>query len=247
MLCRRAILVPSGNAIRDFGVFTQPLAGADPAGVRKVGDAAPAGMRENECTVVRAAGRLAHRAAHLHRTCGAPQVQVSRSSRPLGSRQDAPMHRHDILLYVGDSRDVVKRILSTHCTGNVEGSALRLAVAEARGYPIAREKRPSGSTRIRIAVPGPRQAEHEISAFIRSCAWRYVLCATYEEAHDFQWYAIDRLRPQLNKERKPWMAAKASRHAQLLESLLAQPAAPCTDLDRRKSGPGVYLLSRGGV
>jgi len=157
------------------------------------------------------------------------------------------MQCRDILLYIGDSRDVVKRILSTHCTGNVEGSALRLAVAEALGYPIVREKRPSGWTRTRIAIPGSRQAEHEISAFIQSCVWRYVLCATYEEAHDFQWYAIDKLRPKLNKDRKPWIAAKASRYAQLLESLLAQPPTPCTDLDRRKSGPGVYLLSRGRI
>jgi hypothetical protein len=29
VLCRRAILASSGNAIRDFGVFTQPLAGSD--------------------------------------------------------------------------------------------------------------------------------------------------------------------------------------------------------------------------
>ena len=47
--------------------------------------ALPAELRENESSVGRAAGQLAHRAAHLHRTCGAPQVQVSRSSRPLGS------------------------------------------------------------------------------------------------------------------------------------------------------------------
>ena len=36
----------------------QQLAAADPAGVRKVGDGLPAGMRENEWTVARAAGQL---------------------------------------------------------------------------------------------------------------------------------------------------------------------------------------------
>ena len=50
----------------------------------KLGRALPAELRENESTDTRAAGPLAHRAAHLHRTCGAPQVQVLRSSRPLG-------------------------------------------------------------------------------------------------------------------------------------------------------------------
>ncbi len=29
------------------------------------------------------------------------------------------------IIYVGDSRDVVKRILTNHCKGNVEASALR--------------------------------------------------------------------------------------------------------------------------
>jgi hypothetical protein len=36
----------------------QHLAAADPAGVRKVGDAVPARVRENEWTVARAAGQL---------------------------------------------------------------------------------------------------------------------------------------------------------------------------------------------
>ena len=45
----------------------QQLAAADPAGVRKVGDALAAKSRENESTVARAAGQL--------------------SSRPLGSKQ----------------------------------------------------------------------------------------------------------------------------------------------------------------
>jgi hypothetical protein len=48
----------SGNAIGEFGVFTQPLAGADLAGVRKVGRLLPAELRENGWTVARAAGQL---------------------------------------------------------------------------------------------------------------------------------------------------------------------------------------------
>ena len=43
----RAVPAGSGNATRDFGVFPQALADADPAGVRKVGDAMPAELREN--------------------------------------------------------------------------------------------------------------------------------------------------------------------------------------------------------
>ena len=37
----------SGNAIGEFRVFTQPLAEADPAGVRKVGGVLPVELREN--------------------------------------------------------------------------------------------------------------------------------------------------------------------------------------------------------
>lgn len=41
VLCRRAILASSGNAIRDFGVFTQPLAGADRASCGAIGNQCP--------------------------------------------------------------------------------------------------------------------------------------------------------------------------------------------------------------
>jgi hypothetical protein len=51
----------SGNAIGEFGVFTQALAAADPAGVRKVGDTWPAELRKNEWAVARAAGLLSWR------------------------------------------------------------------------------------------------------------------------------------------------------------------------------------------
>ncbi len=148
-------------------------------------------------------------------------------------------------LYVGDSSDVVNRILGTHCTGNVEGSALRLAVAQKLGFPITRMKRTSGTTKIRIGLPDPRAAELRVSNFIRSCVWRYVLCHQYGEAHDFQWYAIDNLRPELNKRRRQWVAHNAARYAQLLEALLEAPPRRADQLDRTQSGPGVYLLTSG--
>jgi hypothetical protein len=151
------------------------------------------------------------------------------------------MHRSP--LYVGDSRDVVNRILDTHCTGNVEGSALRLAVAEMLGYPIARTRRSSGTTKIRIAVPAPGEAELTISAFVRSGLWQYIVCSEYPEAHDFQWYAIENLRPILNKKHRGWIASNALRYSQLLDSLLAGSPTRASDLDRSRSGPGVYLLS----
>ena len=47
-----------------------------------------------------------------------------------------------VIIYVGDSHDVTKRIGTNHCSGNVEASPLRKAVAEAMGYPLKHTKRP---------------------------------------------------------------------------------------------------------
>jgi len=46
-----------------------------------------------------------------------------------------------MIIYVGDSKDVIKRIRTNHCKGNVEASALRKYVAEALGYRIKITKR----------------------------------------------------------------------------------------------------------
>ena len=53
MLCRRAILASSGNAIRDFRVFAQPLAEADPAGWGIGWGGWPAGLRDNQGEIAR--------------------------------------------------------------------------------------------------------------------------------------------------------------------------------------------------
>ena len=39
-----------------------------------------------------------------------------------------------LCIYVGDSSNVMSRLLTNHCAGNVEGSAFREAVAKAMGY-----------------------------------------------------------------------------------------------------------------
>ena len=44
----------SGDAIGEFGVLTQPLAAADPAGVRTRTRAMPAGLRDNEAAAASA-------------------------------------------------------------------------------------------------------------------------------------------------------------------------------------------------
>ena len=146
------------------------------------------------------------------------------------------------VIYVGDARNVVKRILSNHCKGNVEASALRKHIAEAMGYKLTKTRRPSGSTRVRIDLSDPQIGENKISVYIESGKWRYVICQSYNEAHDFQWYVIELLNPLLNKERRQWNREKSDRYAILFQKLLSNPLLNCRKLYGRYTGPGVYVF-----
>ncbi len=147
-----------------------------------------------------------------------------------------------MIVYVGDSRDVVKRIRTNHCSGNVEASALRRYIAETKGYKIKSTKRSSGSTRVRIDLPNPRKGEMNVSDYIRSGKWRYVICDSYAEANDFQWYAIEQLNPLLNKYRKPWNRENIMVYQTLLSRLTNSLEVKCDQLHCMQSGPGVYVL-----
>ena len=147
-----------------------------------------------------------------------------------------------MIIYVGDSKNVINRIRKNHCSGNVEGSTLREAVAETMGYRITRTKRKSGTTKVRIDLPNPREGEHKITDYIRSGEWRYVICNSYAEAHDFQWYAIEQLRPLLNRNYEQWEHRNFQRYQTLSAQLVNSEALNCDHLNNRQSGPGVYIL-----
>ena len=147
-----------------------------------------------------------------------------------------------LVVYVGDARDVIKRIRSQHCGGNVEASALRKHIAVAKGYPLSTTRRASGSSRVRLALPDPSRGEQEISAYLRSGTWKVAICVSYEEAHDFQWYAIEQLNPLLNVSRKPWSAQHHARYAALFGLLESMPGMDYSELGKARSGPGVYVL-----
>ena len=147
------------------------------------------------------------------------------------------------VIYVGDSKDVLKRIKTDHCRGNVEASALRRHIAEALGYRLRHQKRPSGSTRTRIDLPDPKQGEKRVSNYIQTGRWRVILCPTYETAKDFQWYAIEKLNPLLNRDRKTYQENRTAMYQQLLQELIESPLLGCTSIDpETRSGPGVYAL-----
>jgi len=148
----------------------------------------------------------------------------------------------EMIIYVGDAHNVIKRIRTNHCSGNVEASALRKHVAEAKGYRIRSTRRSSGSTRVRIDLPNPRMGGKDVSDYIRSGKWRYVICNSYTEANDFQWYAIEQLNPALNRNCKPWNRGNLQRYQTLLAQLTSSPELNCDQLHGMQSGPGVYVL-----
>ena len=149
------------------------------------------------------------------------------------------------VIYVGDSKNVYKRIKTNHCGGNVEASALRMSVAEAMGFKIKRERRSSGSVRVRVDLPDPSQGEKAISKYLRQGKWRILLLDDYDSAHDFQRYLIENLKPLLNQEYKPYKTDKVQLYRDLMNQLDSSSLVNCSNLDRAYSGPGVYILYHG--
>lgn len=153
------------------------------------------------------------------------------------------IERFMFALYVGDGQDVIKRIRSQHCGGNVEASALRKHIAERLfGWRVMSTPRPTGSRRVRLDLPEPKIGEQHISAYIKTGHWRLVLCTSYEEAHDFQWYVIEQLKPRLNVTRESWVLTQPSRYSHLLKELVDQPGLNCLQSQTVQSGPGVYVF-----
>ena len=148
-----------------------------------------------------------------------------------------------MIIYVGDGSDMIRRIKSNHCSGNVEGSALRRCVAKAKGFQLSSQKRPSSSVRVRIASPNPRRDENAISEYIRAGSWRLVSCDSYEEAHDFQWFAIEHLKPLCNVTHKLWDRSKATRYQQLIGDLRTGALMTYAEVQASPlKAPGVYVL-----
>ena len=147
-----------------------------------------------------------------------------------------------MLIYIGDGRDVIKRIRKDHLKGNVEASALRKHVAIAMGYDISATKRLSGSTRVRIDLPDPKEGERCVSAYLSSGLWQYAICDSYEEANAFQWYVIEKLKPLLNKDRRAWDRSRLANFETLLKNLQSSQLYQVSELVNLPSGAGVYAL-----
>jgi hypothetical protein len=139
---------------------------------------------------------------------------------------------------------VIARILTCHCSGNAEGSTLRKHVAYSMGFQLSITRRPSGTRKVRLDMPDPRLGEARITAYIRSGSWKYVLCASYEEANAFQWFAIEELDPLLNRDRRTGDEFPTERFRNLLTDLEGSGPYTFSVLRRLPTGPGVYALCR---
>lgn len=99
------------------------------------------------------------------------------------------------------------------------------------------------TTKISILNTSNRGAGEDIvSAYIHAGRWKYIICESYDEAHDFQWYVIDQLKPLLNKNVKPWNKQKTITYQSLLQQLLASKPMSCAEFSKEYTGPGVYVF-----
>lgn len=146
------------------------------------------------------------------------------------------------IIYVGDTGNLLRRIKTNHCGGNVEGSALRRHVAEALGYTIKCEKKRSGNERKRIDLPNPQQGEKRVSDYIRSGEWRLIILDNCKIANDFQWFVIEKLSPLLNHKRKNYVRTNIALYTSLLQKLKNSPLLEIKHLSTVKSEPGVYIF-----
>ena len=147
-----------------------------------------------------------------------------------------------IAIHVGDSGDVVGRIRTNHCSGNVEGSALRKHIARAKGCRLRSTKRPSGSTKRRLDLPDPAAGEQEITQYVRAGRWKYAICSSPQEARDFQWYLINHIRPILNFITRDCNHSNRGRYQELLAAIEHAEALTHDQLKGKRTGPGVYIL-----
>ena len=147
-------------------------------------------------------------------------------------------------MYIGDSISVSKRIRKNHCAGSVKTSAFRRSIAAKMGFPITTEPTTSKKgkiySKIYINLPNRLEAEQQISTYVTGGRWKFIRCISKEEAQDFQYYAIEKINPVLNRDRHGWNHERERQYAELLSALLNCPWCIHTD-ERIYDGPGVYL------
>jgi len=147
-----------------------------------------------------------------------------------------------VVIYVSDAGNLQRRLATSHCHGNVESSALRKQIAATVGWRTVATDGPSGNRRLRLDMPDWHAGEAAITQYLGQGAWQIVTCASPDEANDFQWYAIEKLSPVLNVDRRPPDPSKTSRFDALLSELLAAAPVTCGQASQVPESPGVYIF-----
>ncbi len=147
-------------------------------------------------------------------------------------------------IYIGDGSKIGIRIRNQHCNGNVEGSSLRKHIARAMGFQLVREQRESGSWRTRLGIPNPLDGEQQITNYMCSGGWKYVICPPRINAKDFQFYVIQHIEPAplLNINEGNWNVNMINEYQNLMNQL---ENCPVHNYDLSVNIPnvsGVYLF-----
>ena len=124
-------------------------------------------------------------------------------------------------IYIGDGSKIKNRIRNQHCAGNVEGSSLRKHIALSMGFQLVKEQRENGTWRTRIGVPNPNVGEQQITNYMQTGKWKFIICPSGISAKDFQFYAIQHIvpNPLLNINQGAWDANMLKTYQNLLTQL----------------------------
>jgi hypothetical protein len=147
-------------------------------------------------------------------------------------------------IYIGDGSKIKTRIRNQHCVGNVEGSSLRKHIAIALGLTLARQQRVNGTWRVRINLPNPLIGEQQITNYLRTGKWKFVVCPPGIDAKDFQFYAIQNIKPPpiLNINQGTWQVNMQAIYQEMLNQLLNCQAHNYDQTVNIPNEPGVYLF-----
>lgn len=147
-------------------------------------------------------------------------------------------------IYIGDGSRIMTRIKNQHCSGNVEGSSLRKHIAKAMGFHLCKTLRDNGSWRVRLDLPNPKSGESQITNYLRTGEWKFVVCPDGIDAKDFQFYAIQNISPTpiLNINFGNWNEEMLKVYKDLLCKLESCPAHHYNQLAIIPNESGVYLF-----
>jgi hypothetical protein len=147
-------------------------------------------------------------------------------------------------IYIGDGSRIMNRIKSQHCSGNVEGSSLRKHVANEMGFQLKKTQRENGNWRVRLDLPNPKIGESQITNYLRTGKWKFVICPIGVEAKDFQFYVIQNISPApiLNINMGNWNEEMLNVYKGLLNKLESCPVHNYNQIINIPNESGIYLF-----